>query len=1393
MKNLSVLKVNDLKVVLNKLGFTGVSAMKRAELIAQIETMVKGLDVLGYGNDKMDYAYVAFGTDMNVVAPARTNSTDKFICPAHRYMLSNGEVEVANTVTFFNVKDNANVFVVDCVEDFELLHAITGSEFKAEMIGDIFMTEELNREACAKLFDMVVFSANAVAELSKVNAIHNLHGVAHEFVMLFNKKVIADSMTIDITAENDRLLVGIEANKEANKADRKVKPQYKVRKVSIDDLVWEPIMKKYVLPKATNMEARTVSMSENRLFRTFHNEVNEEVDGVVITSKHANDFFIFSAVSNDREMDNETLEVKVKAILSAGFVDLTQDVVTGEPAMKHHLVCLQSASQARVGKFYFTSLDRDMVRDTMCYGHDFGTVIEMSKVEARLALGTSSANVVGTDFSFEVIADKEYMANRVVVEFDGNKLVKVKKDISLTPTDGQGTIEVIPSARIANRLGLISARELAYFVKNYTNLDDIKAGVDAKLTKIFNKIPNAFQIRHAGDKGLLVMWNHSKYGYTQDIVMCESMHKYTVSENPERCTLEICNYNKAKEDTVYMSYQFIQALDIKAEDLIALTDRALAKIDKEIMTDSNKAMKFLGMVYGVGSNSTDEDEVLVSKITKILAEDPTMLNDKKVQTGLKKLLVKFINDLSIGRVPVKGSYAYICCDPRFMHGEDTSACLQSGQNWFNNEEGLFAGFRSPLMHSSEIARLNMVKDDALWFMKDIIVLNPFDDTLPRMGGADCDGDSILITNEELVIKSLPAEMPMLYDAGKKGKKVEDNWSNRIQHFFNTAKVSRIGQITNIAAVYRDLSLHNNNSAMYDMYVMACRFYQGWEIDKAKTGFDFELPKSLLTKAIPHWLVAVKGIKGRSLSAKAQVYTSNSPLGKLYDYVTKWNESFNITIQTEDKTLKFLANVNASEVERIAPIVAEYERAYCKDMASLLGSNMDEEQKKALAKANVVVKDLSEKEIEDERQAIVEKYTHLLACLSDDETAVACAAYNAAYNKANSKSKSYSFPWLCTFNGMLQLLHLNNNATKLVKLPNIDETPEEVVVSNDGMLFINGVATKMVDFEPGVYEVVSIDGSHYIKVKRADVIQEETKTPERLLDKKLYQFAINGFKHLGLNAIQVLDLIKANNNEFAVVNVSDRAMIAVGDRLVAYFNKTSNSILSSVINTKFSLFENEEVIYVPKAANKAKATMIDEVYAVKNSFNLTAMPVSILTADEVSALQPKEDNTTFTCTEVSDEAYDEGMYVYTSEASVVLVEDQQPAVEIKEETLSIIEVSDNAQEVKIVTEDEKVDENVLSSINTELYFWDVKNINKPANVEGYTVAITNYDNRNIKPNTQIGIVTAYKNGVAYNYEVFINAQGNALEIRSFHSATAEFCKWAYRIVSYKSAEMRLANK
>ena len=107
----------------------------------------------------------------------------------------------------------------------------------------------------------------------------------------------------------------------------------------------------------------------------------------------------------------------------------------------------------------------------------------------------------------------------------------------------------------------------------------------------------------------------------------------------------------------------------------------------------------------------------------------------------------------------------------------------------------------------------------------------------------------------------------------------------------------------------------------------------------------------------------------------------------------------------------------------------------------------------------------------------------------------------------------------------------------------------------------------------------------------------------------------------------------------------------------------------------------------------------------------------------------------------------------------------------------------------MTVPETMEESVLSKVNLNQPQWaEVKDIAMPTSIDAYSVTIINCTN--MSPGAIIGVVTAYKNEISYNYNVSLNENRTALVIDG-PRASKEFSDWALRLVSYKAIEKRIA--
>lgn len=511
-----------------------------------------------------------------------------------------------------------------------------------------------------------------------------------------------------------------------NDADRTEKrEQFRINKVDVTMIVQDDKTGVFYVPSVTDVQTHLTS--ENRAFRQYgaikeEVKINEEGLEYKDMSYVASKFLI---VDLGIKVDNPQI---VPAVIAKGFYW----------NKKWYNIAIESASQARQGEaLYFqgTPAEVEEFRNEMVYGAKFsnseGKAI-IAQVETRYGLCLTSTKEIGTDWTYKIVDDPETKYSAKVKMYQGGRIVEEEKDLELSPHDGGGTITPKAALKIAYRLGKISTRDYIFFLENFKCMDSLKNSI--KLQKIWAKVPSAYQIRYAGTKGLIVVYPHDeKHGIQEEMVFTKSMWKYTPDTDKYAIPLEIASWSKPSKEEAYLNYQFIQALDIKAEDLINLAKMKLDAISNEYLVNADKAKEVLGLMGKIGDDESDDP--LVSKLTHVLNADEDMLSDKKVQADLKKLVEKFILRMAHGRIPVPGSFIYIFSDPGVIFGE--APVLAKGEYWFNNHTGIYAGFRSPLIYWSEPCKFNMVQKNEFWYLHDVILFNIFDDALPRAGGADC--------------------------------------------------------------------------------------------------------------------------------------------------------------------------------------------------------------------------------------------------------------------------------------------------------------------------------------------------------------------------------------------------------------------------------------------------------------------------------------------------------------------------------------------------------------------------------------------------------------------------------------------------------------------------------
>ncbi|HLO11288.1 MAG TPA: hypothetical protein VK190_03405 [Pseudoneobacillus sp.] len=590
-----------------------------------------------------------------------------------------------------------------------------------------------------------------------------------------------------------------------------------------------------------------------------------------------------------------------------------------------------------------------------------------------------------------------------------------------------------------------------------------------------NYIPSGVQVRiRPAVKGFLVA---DEFEGKEDVLLTESMVK-VLRENQDSGMLEYALFSKPAHELTPACYQYIQATKLTGAELIMFANRHFERLNG-ILHDASKAMKYLGMI----GHSEEEDmesvyeEELNSKVMRALDANPATIHDPWVQLRLKNMMERTIMDMRHGRIPLHAGYHFIITEPKVLDGNEP--LLKAGQAYLNGQTGKVACFRSPLIHRSEAMVLELVTspelEKAYGHIKDILILNVKDDSLPRAGGADCDGDKFYVCYEKEVVNAVETGLEAIVSEGKgKAEKITINYNAVVAHVARNSKRSMVGFVTDLGTTWADMyrtECDPEKAKVYDGMVKHTRVLQGEIIDAPKTGKNVIIDEKVQTPFRPHWL--------ERTGLNIKVYHSVSPMGMLYDYILASIKIFMENNKGIDHSLVMglLEQVNPNGYYAVFPKVQEYLDGYKKEIGAVI--RMFEGQ--------------YSEEAEEQRSkltgAIAEKYGELMdsLCAITDPVTVAGVAMYLSYQKA-SKDSGFSFPWVTCFEGLIEgLSRVSGERFMLVPFKGFNgSAPSSIEVKNN-LAFEGDNFVGVSKVEDGIYDIFCYNDRTYVKVPRTTAL------------------------------------------------------------------------------------------------------------------------------------------------------------------------------------------------------------------------------------------------------------------------------------------------------------------
>lgn len=518
--------------------------------------------------------------------------------------------------------------------------------------------------------------------------------------------------------------------------------------------------------------------------------------------------------------------------------------------------------------FVSDEIHRELHNKIEC-GRDTEIEIVPAKYEAYKSLASSVSTPVR-----QVSADGILVVHDHVTSFksdvtevkpckNGEPVIQNIKDkeMSMEQSDGNGFITPELSYQFAQDLG-----------ENYT--------------------PTGFVVRNAFLKGVLYTFpfdefiekiaikEHNKSPYVEDVwgnivdtrnvrmVLTTSMLKLWKAYNSIQDYIECCKENdfgfsvtkvipKELENERHMTYQFLQSLYLNDEDIRELAQPTIYELKDIIGGDYRKSILYLR-----GKNVNEENvEMFDANYIQALMIDKRMINDPFVRYRIHSMLKKAINDAKFGVIRVKGNYSTISGDiyglAEYIFGIERDGVIGKGllnadefySNYWN-EQGVnkVVAMRAPMCTHANIKVMNLKNNEELayWYryMPNCTVFNSWDSTCETLSGADKDGDSVITTNNEIIMKGvreLPALICQLDDV-KKDIVTEELLQKSNLNGFN----NNVGGVTNKATNIRNkMSLFEEDSEEYkELYKreMAIQRIQQSVIDSIKTGKSEKIPK-----------------------------------------------------------------------------------------------------------------------------------------------------------------------------------------------------------------------------------------------------------------------------------------------------------------------------------------------------------------------------------------------------------------------------------------------------------------------------------------------------------------------------------------------------------------------
>lgn len=767
----------------------------------------------------------------------------------------------------------------------------------------------------------------------------------------------------------------------------------------------------------------------------------------------------------------------------------------------------KSAAMARTGRIAFVDEElKEQLEELMMLGKKVNEAV-ISKYEAYRGLSFSTclfSDAVPRNVA--IVDEHKTTINERIKTVKNGKVVEGYFDVPVTLFDGMGVHSPEWGRKVAKSLG-IPYVPVGYQIRLFPSIKGMSYEFDFKafykekgITKIKDIYGKEWNIEE-----LDAIWNTSMFKFWKYFILwdefIELREKYYAPLQMDKIGIARWVIPTEKADKYSKtSYQYLQNLNLKGSELIDLANYTKELVEKVYEGDYRYTMIFLGLLanqFDDEKEDNEEDKLMANKLYTAFAMNPKkMYNDPHFKRFLKNQLKKTIDEMKLGKLYIEGRNSFIAQDPiaylQMAAGLPIKGCLEKGQFYSSGLEGYRATFRSPLIHSSEIGKDLFVNNELTekWLKRydNVIVLNCFDLSAQKHGGADFDGDTFFHTTDERIVNAVITENnPPVIDIDDKTKTVKKEKITEeaiIQYDLRTID-NRIGYITNLATLFTNLGSAKGNINFYDEQLTKLRIWQGMEIDSAKTGVHPVIDKDVekYKDYKPYFLWKYK----YNSKGKLATWTDKASMNILCRHIEQWEKEKFIWKKWEEtdviQAADYLINKEVieqykEEAEGLVKVMREYYKQYNAELAELWLDNKFEDQKKM--------------------KQFYNKWYLKVNALHENKELLSSIAVHVCYKENRKNEHSFNFPWVVAWEGILKTLEAKQQEQKIL-LRKLQETAEAVdAIEFLGRKYIEEIKKKHISADKTIAKakerisvevpVVDIDGEEFAeKIKENNIV------------------------------------------------------------------------------------------------------------------------------------------------------------------------------------------------------------------------------------------------------------------------------------------------------------------